>query len=180
MTLIRAFVRNLRTGSVMIGEKAQVETTPTRPKVPMQRSGAHCFVVVEKQGNTSGAKGAGHPRRDGGNGKPEELCRDGRRQPSLGGTSRISREAYVRFCEGLWVQSPGPTRRWETGRRFGVSARAHPRLYSQAVPGGSRTSSVRYRRLSTPIARFTFAGSIVGMAPSHSRRRGARQSGRRE
>ncbi len=28
-----------------------------------------------------------------------------------GGTSRISREAYVRFCEGLGVKFPGPTRR---------------------------------------------------------------------
>jgi hypothetical protein len=34
----------------------------------------------------------------------------GRRQPSMGGTSRISREAYVRFCEGLGVKFPGPTR----------------------------------------------------------------------
>ena len=51
------------------------------------------------------------------NGKPEELDgADGRRQPSLGGTSRISREAYVRFCERLGVQFPGPTRRRETGR----------------------------------------------------------------
>jgi len=31
------------------------------------------------------------------NGQPEELeDPDGRRQPSMGGTSRISREAYVR------------------------------------------------------------------------------------
>ena len=35
---------------------------------------------------------------------------DGRRQPSSGGTSRISREAYVRICEGLGVRFPGPTR----------------------------------------------------------------------
>jgi len=34
----------------------------------------------------------------------------GRRQPSCGGTSRISREAYVRFCERLGVKFPGPTR----------------------------------------------------------------------
>jgi hypothetical protein len=45
------------------------------------------------------------------NGQPEELeGLDGRRQPSLGGTSRISREVYVRFCERLGVQFPGPTR----------------------------------------------------------------------
>ena len=35
---------------------------------------------------------------------------NGRRQPSRGGTSRISREAHVRFCEGLGVKFPGPTR----------------------------------------------------------------------
>src|SRR6202035_327449 len=35
----------------------------------------------------------------------------GRRQPSMGGTSRISREAYVRFCERLGVKIPGPTPR---------------------------------------------------------------------
>ena len=28
----------------------------------------------------------------------------------MGGTSRISREAYVRICERLGVQFPGPTR----------------------------------------------------------------------
>jgi hypothetical protein len=46
---------------------------PTRPKVPMHRSGAHCFVRAMKRGNARGAKGAGHPRRGGVNGKPEEL-----------------------------------------------------------------------------------------------------------
>jgi hypothetical protein len=64
------------------------------------------------------------------NGQPEELDGlNGRRQPSMGGTSRISREAYARFCERLGVKFPGPTRRRETGRRFCVSARARPRLY---------------------------------------------------
>jgi hypothetical protein len=36
------------------------------------------------------------------NGQPEELDGlDGRRQPSMGGTSRVSREAQARFCERL-------------------------------------------------------------------------------
>ena len=35
-----------------------------RPKVPMRQSGADCSVVVTKQGNACGAKGAGHRRRD--------------------------------------------------------------------------------------------------------------------
>ena len=46
------------------------------------------------------------------NGEPEELDgSDGRRQPSGGGTSRVSREAQARICERLGVQLPGPTRR---------------------------------------------------------------------
>ena len=39
-----------------------------RPKVPMRQLGADCFVVARKRGNSRGAKGAGHPRRDGVNG----------------------------------------------------------------------------------------------------------------
>jgi hypothetical protein len=43
-----------------------------------------------------------------------------RRQPSRGGTSRMTRECQVRFCEGLGVKFPGaysanldmPTRQW--------------------------------------------------------------------
>ena len=46
------------------------------------------------------------------NGQPEELDGpDGRRQPSKGGTSRVSREAQARICERLGVKFPGPTRR---------------------------------------------------------------------
>jgi hypothetical protein len=36
---------------------------------------------------------------------------NGRRQPSRGGTSRMTRECQVRFCERLGVKFPGPTRR---------------------------------------------------------------------
>src|ERR1700726_4428219 len=35
---------------------------------------------------------------------------NGRRQLSCGGTSRMTRECQVRFCEGLGVKFPGPTR----------------------------------------------------------------------
>src|SRR5438477_8270398 len=38
---------------------------------------------------------------------------NGRRQPSRGGTSRMTRECQVRFCEGLGVKFPGPTRQIE-------------------------------------------------------------------
>ena len=95
---------------------------PVRLKVLMRRAGADCFVVATKWGNARGAKGAGHPRRDRWvNGKPEEPTGFGRRrQPSLGGTSRINREVYVRFCEGLGAKLPGPTRRNDKGDRGDV------------------------------------------------------------
>ena len=45
------------------------------------------------------------------NGQPEELVGfGGRRQPSLGGTSRMNREVHVRICERLGAKFPGPTR----------------------------------------------------------------------
>jgi hypothetical protein len=34
---------------------------------------------------------------------------NGRRQPSCGGTSRMTRECQVRICERLGVKFPGPT-----------------------------------------------------------------------
>jgi len=85
---------------------------PTRLKVPMHRSGAHCLVVARKRGNARGAKGAGHPRQDGVNGQPEELLvlAEAGRLPR-GDTSRMNREIHVRICGGLGVQIPGSTRR---------------------------------------------------------------------
>jgi len=85
---------------------------PTRLKVPMHRSGAHCLVVAVKRGKARRAKGAGHPRRDGVNGQPEELLvlAEAGRLPR-GGTSRMNREIHVRICGGLGVQIPGSTRR---------------------------------------------------------------------
>ena len=63
------------------------------------------------------------------NGKPEELDgRDGGQQSSMGGTSRMSREAQVRICERLGVQFPGATRRqcWRATRGNPVSVRNNP------------------------------------------------------
>ena len=37
---------------------------PTRPKVPMRRSGSDHPILVMKWGNAHGAKGVGHSRRD--------------------------------------------------------------------------------------------------------------------
>jgi len=73
---------------------------PTRPKLPMHRPGAHCFVVARKRGNSRGAKGAGLPRRNGVNGKTGGTpCSAGRRQPSLGGHEPDESRGS---CPDLW------------------------------------------------------------------------------
>src|SRR6516164_7284803 len=85
---------------------------PARPRVPMGQSGADRPIVVMKRGNAREAKGVGHSRRCWVNGRPEEPSLfAGRRQPCVGGTSRMRRESHVRFCERLGVKFPGPTRR---------------------------------------------------------------------
>ena len=85
---------------------------PTRPKVRMHRSGAHCLVRAMKRGNARGAKGqvihvklesTGNRRNSSLGGSPAGL--------PWGGTSRMRREFHVRICEGLGVKFPGPTRR---------------------------------------------------------------------
>ncbi len=50
----------------------------------------------------------------------------GRRLPSCDGMSRMMREYHVRFCEGLGVKFPGPTRQLET----------FPALPRMSVAGG--------------------------------------------
>ncbi len=59
VTLIRAFVRNLRTWSVMLREKARAEVPRGRQYRCAER-GADCSVVAMRRGNSRGAKGAGH------------------------------------------------------------------------------------------------------------------------
>src|SRR5262252_5484821 len=99
----------------MLREKAQAAPT-ARPKVPMRRLGAHCLVVVMKRGNARGAKGVGHQRWIGSTGNGRNPVINGRRRPSLGGTSRMMREYHVRICERLGVKFPGPTRQERPSR----------------------------------------------------------------
>src|ERR1039458_1663479 len=66
----------------------------------------------------------------------------GRRQPLSGGTSRVNREVYARFCERLGVNLPGPTRR--VGR--GLAAALSPTLPAPPpIPSRDRQGAVQAR-----------------------------------
>src|ERR1700756_2514029 len=77
------------------------------------------------------------------NGQPEELAGlGGRRQPSLGGTSRMNREIHVRICEGLGVKFPGPTR-LVSRRRESVVLYEKMRAGPSESPCGRRLQTAR-------------------------------------
>jgi hypothetical protein len=70
------------------------------------------------------------------NGQPEELAGfGGRRQPSLGGTSRMNREVHVRICERLGVKFPGATRQ-HGGKDMSSNWRSRPRPIEKSVEPG--------------------------------------------
>jgi hypothetical protein len=108
---MQAFAWNCRNQSLRC-EGRSTSGQNREARVPMRSTGADSSVVAVRWGNAHGAKGGGHPRQNRqANGKTGGAAGpDGRRQPSVGGTSRICREAYVRFCERLGVKFPGPTR----------------------------------------------------------------------
>src|SRR5450631_1541707 len=103
----------------MISEKVQVATT-MRPKVAMLTSGMDRSVVAMKRGNARGARGAGHPLYDpfivANRQRDEPLGCSGGRQPSSGGTSRMTGDRLVRICEGSRVKFLRSTRQSRTRR----------------------------------------------------------------
>jgi hypothetical protein len=64
--------------------------SPVRRKVPRRRPGADCSIGALIRGNSPRSKGSWPPVLIRVNGKPEELEVEGRRQSSVGGTSRLS------------------------------------------------------------------------------------------
>src|SRR6516164_8978858 len=92
MTLIRGFRTELES-LVADGKGKGTSGSTMRPKVPMRQPESHCSIVAKKRSNVRGAKGAGHPRQGGVNGKPEELLvlAEAGRLP-WGGTSRMNRD----------------------------------------------------------------------------------------
>ena len=78
----------------------------------------------------------------GSTGNGRSLTLNGRRQPSCGGTSRMTRECQVRICEGLEVKFLGPTRRKSdsaTTSRAPPGPRSFVRVTSRWIARRSRS-----------------------------------------
>src|SRR6266480_604958 len=86
------------------GSKREAESTDAPGRGGLLRSGDEAGVMPAERRERAIAIWLGST----GNGKNPMF--NGRRQPSSAGTSRMTRERQVRFCEGLGVKFPGPTR----------------------------------------------------------------------
>src|ERR1700730_17058183 len=116
-----------------------------------------------------------------------------RRQPSRDGTSRMTRECQVRFCEGLGVKFPGPTAfadpramqrkrgRWRWALRF-VPGPCHHRRANAALPRrkvalGSSPKAERYWALNPPrCEKPCRKATVVTLASGPKRRSSSRTS----
>src|SRR5262249_48627158 len=86
------------------GSNREAESTDAPERDGLLRSSDEAGVMlVERRGRVTDVD-SGQPATGG------TRQFNGRRQPSLGGTSRMMREYQVRICEGLGVKFPGPTR----------------------------------------------------------------------
>src|SRR5450756_1568206 len=86
------------------GSNRKAESTDAPERGGLLRSSEEAAVMVVER------RGRAIRRRIGptGNGRSPKF--NGRRQPSIDGTSRMMREYQVRICERLGVKFPGPTR----------------------------------------------------------------------
>jgi hypothetical protein len=91
------------------GSHREAESTDAPERGGLPRSSDEAGVMlVERRGRVTEV-GSGQPATGG------TWSINGRRQPSNGGTSRMTRECQVRICERLGVKFPGPTRRRRSG-----------------------------------------------------------------
>lgn len=109
----------------------------------MLTSGMDRSVVAMKRDNARGARGAGHPLYDpfivANRQRDEPLGCSGGRQPSSGGTSRMTGDRLVRICEGSRVKFLRSTRQRRRYRlRCGILPPSSRWANAQAYSEGHR------------------------------------------
>src|SRR5215216_87192 len=95
------------------GSNREAESTDAPARGGLLRSSEEAGVMPVERREQAIAIGSGQPATGG------TPIFNGRRQPSRGGTSRMTRECQVRICERLGVKFPGPTRHSRRGRQGG-------------------------------------------------------------
>ncbi len=101
----------------------------------MLRSGSDCPIVVMKRGMPVEQRGQAIAFEIGSTGNGRNAIFNGRRQPSCGGTNRMTRECQVRICERLGVKFPGPSRpsrHFVAARKFGRYRRTADKFRADA------------------------------------------------
>ena len=87
---------------------------------------------------------------------------NGRRQPSRDGTSRMTREYQVRFCERLGVKFPGPTRRVSRVTPVQTAMRNCTRDEGRFFEAGSQVLASNRCKLLSPISMVMSVAVNVG------------------
>ena len=90
---------------------------------------------------------------------------NGRRQPSRGGTSRMTRECQVRFCERLGVQFPGPTRRVSRASPVQTAMRNCTRDEGRSFEVGNQVLISSHRKLLSSKATVANVAEKSGRDP---------------
>ena len=97
------------------------------------------------------------------------MCSGGERQLSMDGTSRVSREAQARFCEGLGAQFPGATRRGHdsvtvnlTGHEAGNGGHSQGTPTDCLVASSTRKPERASIEFGVRIARLAVSASYIG------------------
>ena len=89
---------------------------------------------------------------------------NGRRQPFLGRTSRVNREVYARFCEGLGVKFPRPTRQLQKKKnRSKSSVRAKVEHVFRILKRIFGFDKVRYRGIAKNHNRLCATFALVNL-----------------
>ena len=101
---------------------------------------------------------------------------NGRRQPSRGGTSRMTRECQVRICERLGVKFPGPTRLVSRASPVQTAVRNCTRDEGRSFEAGSQVQASNRCKLLSPKAMVVSVAVNVGTISRRVRLREASAS----
>src|ERR1700730_6683689 len=144
------------------GANREAESTDAPERSGLPRSSDEAAVMVVER------KGEGHRGWVGSTGNGRNPTINGRQQPSCDGTSRISREAYVRICERLGVKFPGPTRQKHFDGRLVTSGLAPTPAYRCTAPTDAMCQEETWLEHRKPLPQYCATPRALAKLVSNS------------